>query len=97
MTSSISINNPSYITVSRFKLNKMISSDGVSLYRFMISNSKSIIIVKTDFFIQFYYIIRFREELLFRFIVSNIEWITCVNSCDIMISELIIFIIRDWR
>ena len=72
MTSFVPINSLSYIAISRFKLNKMMSSDEMSLYRFVTSNFKSIMIVKTDFFIQFHSTVRFREELSFRFVVDNI-------------------------
>ena len=69
----ISINNFLYITISRFKLNKMISFDEMNLYRFVILNFKSIMIIKTDFFIQFHSAVRFREKLSFRFVMDNIE------------------------
>ena len=39
----------------------------------MILNFKLIIIVKIDFFIQFYYIIKFCEKLSFKFIMNNIN------------------------
>ena len=71
-TSFISINNLLYIAISRFKLNKMMSFDEMSLYRFVTSNFKSIMIVKTDFFTQSHSAMRFRGELSFRFAVDNI-------------------------
>ena len=73
MISFISINNFLYIIISRFKLNKMISFDEMSLYKFVTLNFKLIMIIKTDFFTQFYNIIKFREKLSFKFIMNNIE------------------------
>ena len=71
--SFISINNFSYIAISRFKLNKMMSFDEMSLYKFVTSNFKSIMIVKTDFFTQSHSVVRFRKELSFRFAMDNTE------------------------
>ena len=63
--------NPPYAATSRFRLNKIASSGGVSLYRFETSNSKSIMVVKTDFSIQFHCAVRFWGMLPFRFTVGN--------------------------
>ena len=97
MTSFVSINSSSYIAVSRFKLNKMISFDEMSLYKFITSNFKLIMIVKIDFFTQSHNVIRFREELSFRFTVNNTEWIAYMNCCDIIMPKLTTFVIRNWR
>ena len=64
----------------------------------MILNFKLIIIVKIDFFIQFYYIIKFYEKLSFKFIVNNINWIIYINCDNIIIFKLIkIILIRNFK
>src|SRR5437667_9866360 len=75
----------------------MVSSGGVSLYKFVTSNSKSVMVVKTDFSTQSHCAVRFRGELPFRFAVGNTGGTACAGCCDAVVPGLAAFVTRGWR